>query len=122
MGSSNNVGEAEREKEIWEDEEAADGFGKTEEGEESDQEGEEWEGKGSGSWVPGQGVVVPYAEIVEILLRHVSYPSKSRTRRTVSSQRLLIISLFSCSFPPQTSTSNQPLSTGSRSSSSSLRT
>lgn len=38
---------------------------------------EEWEGKGSGSWIPGQGVAVHYEEIVEILLRHVAYPSAS---------------------------------------------
>jgi vacuole morphology and inheritance protein 14 len=42
-----------------------------------DEREEEWEGKGSGSWIPGQGVAVHYEEIVEILLRHVAYPSAS---------------------------------------------
>lgn len=88
MGSSTTNGggvEGEREKESWEDEEEADGFGRREDDEDDEygEEGEDWEGKGSGSWVPGQGVVVPYAEIVEILLRHVSYPSEFgfRSRR-----------------------------------------
>lgn len=40
-----------------------------------DEREEEWEGKGSGIWIPGQGVAVHYEEIVEILLRHVAYPS-----------------------------------------------
>jgi vacuole morphology and inheritance protein 14 len=42
-----------------------------------DEREEEWEGKGSGSWIPGQGVAVHYEEIVEILLRHVASPSAS---------------------------------------------
>ena len=65
------------ERESWAEEEEADGFGKADGGEDDDQSDEEdWQGKGSGSWIPGQGVVVPYAEIVDILLRHVTYPSE----------------------------------------------
>lgn len=43
---------------------------------EEDEREEDWEGKGSGSWIPGQGIAVHYEEIVEILLRHVAYPSE----------------------------------------------
>lgn len=40
----------------------------TEDGEPSD---EDAEGEGTGKWVPGQGVKIDYAAIVEILLRHL---------------------------------------------------
>lgn len=42
-----------------------------------EEEGAIWKGKGSGEWVPGQGVPVHYREIVDILLQHVSYPGTS---------------------------------------------
>lgn len=38
--------------------------------------GEDDEGEGSGSWVPGQGVLVDHAAIVEILLQHLSFPDE----------------------------------------------
>jgi vacuole morphology and inheritance protein 14 len=72
---SSNAGGSERES--WADEEEADGFGKVDGEEYDEDDGEDWQGKGSGSWIPGQGVVVPYAEIVDILLKHVTYPSAS---------------------------------------------
>ncbi|KAL8280512.1 hypothetical protein RQP46_007160 [Phenoliferia psychrophenolica] len=34
------------------------------------------EGEGSGEWVPGQGVLVDHAAIVEILLQHLSFPDE----------------------------------------------
>ncbi|KAK9897395.1 ARM repeat-containing protein [Cystobasidium minutum MCA 4210] len=39
--------------------------------EEEDLSDDEAEGEGTGSWVPGQGVKIDYAAIVEILLRHL---------------------------------------------------
>ena len=39
--------------------------------------GEEGDGDESGEWVPGQGVVVDHAAIVEILLQHLSFPGLS---------------------------------------------
>ena len=36
--------------------------------------GEEWEGEGSGAWVPGQGVVIDYTAIMDIIIQHLSYP------------------------------------------------
>lgn len=34
----------------------------------------EWEGQGSGQWVPGQGVFVDHAAIMDIMIQHLSYP------------------------------------------------
>jgi len=41
-------------------------------------EGEEheWEGEGTGAWVPGQGVYVDHAAIMDIVIQHLSYPGK----------------------------------------------
>lgn len=44
--------------------------------------GEEWEGEGSGAWVPGQGVVIDYAAIMDIIIQHLSYPGKLASRLT----------------------------------------
>jgi vacuole morphology and inheritance protein 14 len=46
---------------------------------EAQTEGEdnEWEGEGSGAWVPGQGVYVDHAAIMDIVIQHLSYPGKS---------------------------------------------
>lgn len=37
----------------------------------------EWEGEGSGAWVPGQGVFVDHAAIMDIIIQHLSYPGRS---------------------------------------------
>lgn len=37
---------------------------------------EEWEGEGSGAWVPGQGVAIDHAAIMDIIIQHLSYPGK----------------------------------------------
>lgn len=37
-------------------------------------EDNEWEGEGSGAWVPGQGVFVDHAAIMDIIIQHLSYP------------------------------------------------
>lgn len=38
--------------------------------------------EGEGSWIPGQGVFVDHAAIVEIMIHHLSYPGKlARWRR-----------------------------------------
>ena len=36
----------------------------------------EWEGEGSGNWVPGQGVFVDHAAIMDIIIQHLSYPGE----------------------------------------------
>ena len=36
----------------------------------------EWEGEGSGAWVPGQGVYVDHAAIMDIIIQHLSYPGE----------------------------------------------
>ncbi|WRT67889.1 uncharacterized protein IL334_004863 [Kwoniella shivajii] len=42
-----------------------------------DQDGEnDWEGEGSGNWVPGQGVYVDHAAIMDIIIQHLSYPDE----------------------------------------------
>ena len=33
-----------------------------------------WAGEGSGAWVPGQGVYVDHAAIMDIIIQHLSYP------------------------------------------------
>lgn len=66
---SNEAGKPAGLESLWKEEDHANGEG-------DGLHCEEWEGKGSGSWIPGQGVLVRYEEIVDILLRHVSYPSK----------------------------------------------
>ena len=35
-----------------------------------------WEGEGSGAWVPGQGVYVDHAAIMDIVIQHLSYPGR----------------------------------------------
>lgn len=35
---------------------------------------EDWEGEGSGAWEPGQSVVVDHAQIMDIIVDHLSYP------------------------------------------------
>lgn len=45
-----------------------------EEDEEEEGEEEPWEGEGSGAWVPGQGVYVDHAAIMDIIIQHLSYP------------------------------------------------
>ncbi|RSH91056.1 hypothetical protein EHS25_010232 [Saitozyma podzolica] len=47
-----------------------------EEDEEEDGEEEPWEGEGSGAWVPGQGVYVDHAAIMDIIIQHLSYPDE----------------------------------------------
>jgi vacuole morphology and inheritance protein 14 len=47
-----------------------------EEDEEEDGEEEPWEGEGSGAWVPGQGVYVDHAAIMDIIIQHLSYPGE----------------------------------------------
>ena len=42
----------------------------------TDVEEHEWEGEGSGAWVPGQGVFVDHAAIMDIIIQHLSYPGK----------------------------------------------
>ena len=37
-------------------------------------EDNEWEGEGTGAWVPGQGVYVDHAAIMDIVIQHLSYP------------------------------------------------
>ncbi|KAK4687057.1 vacuole morphology and inheritance protein 14, partial [Tremellales sp. Uapishka_1] len=41
---------------------------------EEGEEEHEWEGEGSGAWVPGQGVFVDHAAIMDIIIQHLSYP------------------------------------------------
>ncbi len=49
----------------------------TENGEEEKSEEEHnWEGEGSGNWVPGQGVYVDHAAIMDIIIHHLSYPGE----------------------------------------------
>nr|XP_019045512.1 vacuole morphology and inheritance protein 14 [Kwoniella bestiolae CBS 10118]OCF24442.1 vacuole morphology and inheritance protein 14 [Kwoniella bestiolae CBS 10118] len=36
----------------------------------------DWEGEGSGNWVPGQGVFVNHAAIMDIVIQHLSYPDE----------------------------------------------
>ncbi|OCF45938.1 vacuole morphology and inheritance protein 14 [Kwoniella heveanensis CBS 569] len=36
----------------------------------------DWEGEGSGNWVPGQGVYVDHAAIMDIIIQHLSYPDE----------------------------------------------
>ncbi|OXC65177.1 hypothetical protein AYX13_05657 [Cryptococcus neoformans] len=47
----------------------------SEEGEDQGEADEEhnWEGEGSGAWVPGQGVLVDHAAIMEIIIHNLSY-------------------------------------------------
>jgi vacuole morphology and inheritance protein 14 len=52
-------------------------------------EGEEWEGEGSGAWVPGQGVVIDYSAIMDIIIQHLSYPGKPIPSRQVSALTIL---------------------------------
>lgn len=37
----------------------------------------EWEGEGLGAWIPGQGVFVDHAAIMDIIIQHLSYPGES---------------------------------------------
>lgn len=39
-------------------------------------EDHDWEGEGSGAWVPGQGVYVDHAAIMDIIIHHLSYSGK----------------------------------------------
>lgn len=50
----------------------------SEEGEDQGEADEEhnWEGEGSGGWVPGQGVLVDHAAIMEIIIHNLSYDGK----------------------------------------------
>ncbi|KAL7423040.1 hypothetical protein Q5752_002339 [Cryptotrichosporon argae] len=36
----------------------------------------DWEGEGSGAWVPGQGVFVDHAAIMDIMIQHLGYPDE----------------------------------------------
>ena len=36
--------------------------------------GEDWEGQGKGDWVPGQGVIIDYERITEILVEQLRNP------------------------------------------------
>lgn len=51
----------------------------SEEGEDREEAVEEhnWEGEGSGAWVPGQGVLVDHAAIMEIIIHNLSYDGKN---------------------------------------------
>lgn len=40
------------------------------------EEEHDWEGEGSGAWVPGQGVFVDHAAIMDIIIQHLSYPGE----------------------------------------------
>lgn len=40
-------------------------------------EDNEWEGEGTGAWVPGQGVYVDHAAIMDIIIQHLSYQGMS---------------------------------------------
>ena len=55
------------------DETTADGH----EGANIEADDHEWEGEGSGAWVPGQGVFVDHAAIMDIIIQHLSYPGES---------------------------------------------
>ncbi|ORY25662.1 vacuolar protein 14 C-terminal Fig4p binding-domain-containing protein [Naematelia encephala] len=41
-----------------------------------DEEEHDWEGEGSGAWIPGQGVYVDHAAIMDIIIQHLSYPDE----------------------------------------------
>lgn len=82
-----------------------------------DEREEEWEGKGSGIWIPGQGVAVHYEEIVEILLRHVAYPSALSSSYPL--EPILMADLESLHV--QTRSFRRPYFTGCQNSSSSPR-
>lgn len=51
----------------------------TDEEPEDGEGGEDWEGEGSGAWVPGQGVVIDYSAIMDIIIQHLSYPGMCLT-------------------------------------------
>ena len=36
----------------------------------------EWEGEGSGAWVPGQGVFVDHAAVMDTIIQHLPYPGR----------------------------------------------
>lgn len=44
------------------------------------EEEHEWEGEGSGAWVPGQGVYVDHAAIMDIIIQHLAYPGECPPR------------------------------------------
>jgi vacuole morphology and inheritance protein 14 len=48
----------------------------TEVGTNGAEEAHDWEGEGTGNWVPGQGVFVDHAAIMDIIIQHLSYPGK----------------------------------------------
>lgn len=74
-GSKTTVASSLGEKEDWGPDDASSDTGAEPE---YDEEGH-WDEAGNGSWVPGQGVEVGYGAIVQILLKHVTYPSESLT-------------------------------------------
>lgn len=57
---------------LEDDETTADGH----EGGQVEGDEHEWEGEGSGAWVPGQGVYVDHAAIMDIIIQHLSYPGR----------------------------------------------
>ncbi|KAK6908076.1 hypothetical protein I203_102077 [Kwoniella mangroviensis CBS 8507] len=48
----------------------------TQSGYDHDEDDNDWEGEGSGNWVPGQGVFVDHAAIMDIIIQHLSYPDE----------------------------------------------
>ncbi|KAK8858670.1 hypothetical protein IAR55_002899 [Kwoniella newhampshirensis] len=52
------------------------GDGDGDDGATHDGEANDWEGEGSGNWVPGQGVYVDHAAIMDIIIQHLSYPDE----------------------------------------------
>ena len=60
------------------DETTADGY----DGAHTEGDEHEWEGEGSGAWVPGQGVFVDHAAIMDIIIQHLSYPGERDRRQT----------------------------------------
>nr|XP_031864289.1 uncharacterized protein CI109_000202 [Kwoniella shandongensis]KAA5531361.1 hypothetical protein CI109_000202 [Kwoniella shandongensis] len=52
------------------------GDGEGDDGATHDGEANDWEGEGSGNWVPGQGVYVDHAAIMDIIIQHLSYPDE----------------------------------------------
>ncbi|WVR06414.1 hypothetical protein IAU60_003445 [Kwoniella sp. DSM 27419] len=45
-------------------------------GEDVEDDDNDWQGEGSGNWVPGQGVYVDHAAIMDIINQHLSYPDE----------------------------------------------
>ena len=43
------------------------------------EETHDWTGEGSGTWIPGQGVFVDHAAIMDIIIQHLSYPGEPLT-------------------------------------------